>query len=135
MTFDIAIPSAEDAVTITDTHIRAMDSNELLHAKYPDVECWSSLRESILKNTLDHIADNRDKCILVARDPETSQIASFVEWLVQRRGESTGDQDENEGEQWPATCRTHYINTYTATTKEARREVMGNKPYYRKSLT
>jgi hypothetical protein len=135
MTFDIVIPTAQDAVTITDTHIRAMDSNELLRAKYPDVECWSSLRESIRKNTLAHIADGRDKCVLVARDPKTGQIASFVEWIVQRRGELDGARDEAEEEEWPTTCRTQIVNDYTAATLDARREVMGNKSYYRKSLT
>lgn len=133
MAFNIALPCKDDAAGVADTHLRAMESNTLLHAKFPDAECQIFLRESLQNDTLDHIADNRDKCILVARDPETGSIISFVKWLVQRHGVS---QDEHaQDEQLPKTCRSELFYSYLALTKEARQEVLGDKSYYRKSLT
>ena len=134
MAFKIVVPSIDDASIVANTHLRAMDSNELLLAKFPDAECWSFLREWLRKDTIEHITDGKDKCILVARDTKTGQITSFVKWLIQRPKESPDDPDAEE-EQWPATCRTQYLDTYTTLTKEARKELMGDQPYYRESLT
>lgn len=133
MAFNIDVPCKDDAAAVADTHLRAMESNTLLHAKFPDAECQTFLRESLQKDTLDHIADNQKRCILVARDPETGSIISFVKWLVQRQGVSQDDHAEEE--QLPETCRSELFYSYLALTKDAREEVLGDKSYYRKSLT
>ncbi|CAM1506433.1 Fc.00g060740.m01.CDS01 [Cosmosporella sp. VM-42] len=129
MAFDIGVPLEKDAASIATTHLRAMGDNELLRAKFPDVECLKFLSESLVKDTLEHIADNEAKCILVARDRETGKIASFIKWLVQKQKTSEADQAQEE-EQWPSSSRKVYANSYATLTTEGRRQVMGDKPHY-----
>ncbi|KAK7421513.1 hypothetical protein QQZ08_009928 [Neonectria magnoliae] len=134
MAFDIVVPSENDTEDVASTHLAAMDSNLLMHAQFPNTESLDFLRGWLRKDTLDHIAAD-NKGVLIARDPETGNMAGFVKWNTQRQ-RRPGDKEEEEHEdKFPACCRQEYLDSYAELTKEARRKVLGDRAYYRKSLT
>ncbi|KAH7151841.1 hypothetical protein B0J13DRAFT_250040 [Dactylonectria estremocensis] len=129
MAFDIVVPSGDDALEMASTHLAAMDANLLMHAQFPNAESREFLRDWLRKDTLDHIADN-DKGVLIARNTDTGEIASFVKWNVQRQRRS-GDKDGGEHEEEiPECCRREYLDSYAELTKKARRNVLGDGAHY-----
>ena len=125
MVFTIAIPSEQDVPTVSDIHLRPMDSNALLHAQFPDQSSLAYLRGWLGRNTGQHIREE-DKGVFVAKCAASGETAGFVKWLVHRR-----DAEEEE-DKWPETCRKEYLDSYAELTEGVRRHVMGTRPYYRK---
>lgn len=127
-------PAAErDAADIADIHLEAMQDNLLLHAQFPNPESLGFLRKWLAKDTIEHTQDIT-KGVLVARDEESGEIASFVKWLVHRPATKAEDPAKPaEEEHWPESCRVEYLESYGALTARVRDSVMGDKPYARKT--
>lgn len=125
------VPASEgDEHEVARVHLKAMDKNELLHAQFPNREALDFLQQWLEKDTLEHISSS-DKGVLVARDNETGEIASFVKWIVHR----VVDEQTTDDEVWPSFCRSEYLDSYADLTAGVRKMVMGNdEPYYRESL-
>ncbi|GAO16304.1 hypothetical protein UVI_02016910 [Ustilaginoidea virens] len=127
--FNIVIPLEDDAPIISDIHLRAMNDNLLTHAQFPTPQALEYFRSWITKNTAEHIAD-ADKGVLVATDPTTGEIASFIKWLEYGAdGESASAEDE-----WPEFCGRQIIQEYTAIAADARKKTLGGSGYCRKFL-
>ena len=131
MPFDIIVPSRGDAAGLASLHIAAMDANLLMHAQFPNDEARQFLHSWLCEDTQHHIA-NDNTGVLIARDADTGRIASFVKWNVQRPNEK---EEQEPDENIPECCRREYLDSYAELTKKARREVLGDQPHYRKSLT
>lgn len=125
-----AMPAREgDEHMVAQVHLQAMENNELLHAQFPCKEALDFLRQWLEKDTLEHI-HSKEKGVLVTKDTETSEIASFVKWVVHR---NVSDEQPDEDEEWPSFCRSQYLDSYADITANVRKLVMGTEPYYRES--
>jgi hypothetical protein len=131
MPFDIIVPSKGDAEELASLHITAMDANLLMHAQFPNDAARQFFHSWLCKDTQDHIA-NDNMGVLIAQDSDTGKIASFVKWNAQRPNEN---EEHEPDENIPECCRREYLDTYAELTKKARRQVLGDQPHYRKSLT
>lgn len=129
MTSFIETPAAEsDASGLAQVHLEAMDNNELLHAQFPSKEGLHFLRGYLEKETVEFLQSS-DKGVLVAKDSQNGEIASFVKWIVYREG---GNEDSAADDTLPSCCRAEYVKPYADLTASVRKSVMGNDPYYRK---
>jgi hypothetical protein len=129
MTLHVAAAAERDASGIADVHLAAMEDNLLLHAQFPSPDSLVWLREFLAKETVEHTQD-ASKGVLVARDDESGEIASFVKWLVHRpSGDGKAKPDEEVA--WPEGCRVEYLDSYGKMTAEVRERVMVGQPYYR----
>lgn len=132
MTLEILVPRKEDALVIANLHLRAMDSNALLHAQFPNPSSVEYLRGWLERDTIQHICDD-DKGILVTRDKQTKDTVSFIKWLV-HKGDEDGAEPIADDEPWPETCQRKYLDSYGEITQAVRNKVIGGSSYYRKSL-
>ena len=135
MAFGIDIPTVDDAPLLADLHLRAMDSNALTRAQFPNTEAMDFFRAWLTENTKEHIMKPK-KGILVARDEETGQIASFVKWLDNPTGEQTNITVEGSliERGFPPFCGRDILEEYANITAAARRNIMGPRPCYRKCV-
>ncbi|KAH7013452.1 hypothetical protein EDB80DRAFT_372576 [Ilyonectria destructans] len=129
MTFEILVPSENDASEVASTHLAAMDANLLMHAQFPNAKSREFLGEYLLKDTLAHIADD-DKGVLISRSTDTGKIASFIKWNVQRQRRPDDKDEEEHDEEIPECCRREYLDSYAELTKKARRNVLGDRAHY-----
>lgn len=135
-TFDVVIPLADDASITSDIHLRAMQDNLLTHAQFPNPQAWEYFREWLTKNTMEHI-QQANKGVLIARDPATGDVASFVKWLEYGPGgevslltpTATTTEDE-----WPEFCGRGILDEYTVIAAEARKRILKERGYFRKFL-
>lgn len=134
MPFNIAIPSNNDAVELANLHLAAMDANLLMDAQFPNDDARRFLHAWLCNDTKHHIA-NDSMGVFVARDVDTGKIASFVKWNVQRPNGADHGQQPDEDDHVPECCRREYLDSYAELTKKARRQLLGDRPHYRKSLT
>lgn len=130
MTFAVAVPSADEAAAASDIHLRAMDANRLTHAQFPGPAAWEFFRGWLTRNTVQHV-DDADKGALVARDPASGCVASFVKWLV--HGAGGGEVAARDIEGWSDVCDTAVRQSYGELTEAARKQALGTSPYYRES--
>ncbi|KAG6034580.1 hypothetical protein E4U41_006486 [Claviceps citrina] len=75
--FHIDVPLADDAPIISDIHLRAMDSDLLTHAQFPNTQALDFFRDWITSNTVEH-SHEAGKGVLVARDAATGEIANVT---------------------------------------------------------
>ncbi|KEY69160.1 hypothetical protein S7711_04942 [Stachybotrys chartarum IBT 7711] len=128
MAFEIAEPAAATVDEISDVHLRAMESNELLHAQFPNPSSIEYLHGWLGRNTTEHVRDD-DKGVLVALDAEHHATASFIKWLV-HQGKNEDAEDVVDNEEWPESCRREYLDSYGQLTESVRKDVMRNESYY-----
>lgn len=128
MSFEISVPSADEASAVADVHLLAMKNDVLTKVQFPTPEAWEFFRGWLGRNTMQHTRD-ADKGVLVARDRETGEVASFIKWLVHPSGGDEAVAENVEG--WSDVCEVKYLTSYGALTKETRKRVMGKQPYYR----
>ncbi|KAF4972428.1 hypothetical protein FSARC_995 [Fusarium sarcochroum] len=76
---------------------------------------------------MDHV-QSVDKGVLVAREPETGKIASFVKWNIQRQTRQEENEDHH-NEEFPEYCDSEYLGPYTALTKRKRDKVLDDNTY------
>lgn len=126
MSFEIVVPSENDAPSMASVHLDAMDPNLLMHAQFPNTESLEFLRGWLCRETLDHVRSD-DKGVLIARDTDTGKILSFVKWAIHGLRQTRSELED----EFPACCRREYLDSYAALTKEARVKVLGDKPHYR----
>ena len=129
MGFDMVIPSADEALAVSDVHLRAMDANQLTHAQYPSPAALAFFHGWLARNTLQQARD-ADKGVLIARDTESGAVASFVKWLVHPEG--GGEKAARDLEGWTDVCERSVLDSYGQLTEGVRKGVMGGKAYYRK---
>ncbi|KAM4063064.1 acetyltransferase (GNAT) domain-containing protein [Hirsutella rhossiliensis] len=127
MGFDIAVPSADEAAAASDIHLRAMDANLLTQAQFPGPAAREFFRGWLTRNTFQHARD-ADKGVLVARDPASGRVASFVKWLVHGPGGAEVAARDLEG--WSDICGTAVLRSYGELAEAARRQALGTSPYY-----
>jgi hypothetical protein len=127
MGFNIDVPPESRKDDISDVHLRAMRSNELLHAQFPNPEAIAYLHGWLGRNTVQHIHDD-DKGTMVALDVKGGKMASFIKWLLHRKTEQEAPDGD---EEWPDCCRREYLDSYGALTESVRDDVMGKEAYYR----
>lgn len=124
-------PAVEgDASEVAEVHLKAMDSNELIHAQFPSPDALDFLRSYLEKETVEFLQSS-DKGVLVAKDSQSGEIASFIKWVVHH-----GDAEELSpaDDIWPSFCRTEYLNPYANLTASIRKSVIGSDSYYREFL-
>lgn len=132
MAFDI-VPAIEgDAAEVADVHLRAMEDNALLHAQFPNTESWTFLREWLQNDTVQHV-NSGSKGVVIAKNGDSKDIASFVKWEVHGGQRVCADQQPAQTENWPDCCRTEYLEPYGELTARKRKQFMGDAPYYRMS--
>lgn len=136
MAFDIVIPSEQDAPIISDLHIRAMDANLLTHAQFPNQQAMGFFRTWLTENTIQCIKETgKEKGVLIARDQETGQVASFVKWFdYGEGGELSMPPGLSIEEEFPDFCGRAVLDEYAQLTAGTRKQLMGKKPYYRTLL-
>ncbi|KAH7312342.1 hypothetical protein B0I35DRAFT_53364 [Stachybotrys elegans] len=126
MGFRITIPQGERKDELSNIHLRAMESNELLHAQFPKAQSIEFLHGWLGRNTLEHMQD-ADKGVLVAlAEDDEETMVSFIKWLVHPKAT-----EEETHEEWPECCRQEYLDSYGDLTQRVRDEVMGAESYYR----
>ncbi|KAK5987830.1 hypothetical protein PT974_11964 [Cladobotryum mycophilum] len=125
MTFEIITPSEGDAPTIAAIHIRAMESNLLLHAQFPTQEGLDFLHRWLVQETVEHIKD-KNKGVLIARDAGSGEVAGFVRWFVQR----PGVENDELPDELPEFIRPQYLIPYVELTEKTRTGVIGDASYY-----
>jgi hypothetical protein len=133
MAFDIGALSPHEAADISDIHLKAMNSNPLLHVQFPTKNALEDLRVWLTGDTMKHL-EHADKTMLVARDRASGRVVSFIKWQVYARRDF-GAPEIDVGEEWPESCRREYLNRYEAAVQEVLQRVMGHDPYYRESLS
>jgi len=105
-----------------------MDSNLLLHAQFPTSESLWALQDFLAVWTHSQLRDPRSQ-VLVARDPSSGEIVSFVKWDLPVLPEAPSV--ESEEINWPTgSCRV-YLDAYTHLAEEAKKKVTRDKPCYR----
>ncbi|KAM0250359.1 hypothetical protein ACHAQJ_008667 [Trichoderma viride] len=127
MALVICTPSEADAAAVSTVHLRAMDENLLTHAQFPSPEGLQFFHAWLERDTLEHLRDG-DKGVLIAKDEETGNVASFVKWLVHRPGEEAVVPQVEE--EWPEVARKEYLDPYAALTERVRVKVVGEKTAY-----
>lgn len=128
MSFQIHSASETDAPEVADVHLESMQDNALMHAQFPNDESLCYLRHWLTRDTEEHIAVD-SKGVLVARTPDGANVTSFVKWHVFHPHSASEDAS---AEEWPDSCRAVYLDSYADLTAKTRREVLGDRPYYRK---
>jgi hypothetical protein len=129
--FDIEIPTADNAIRIAQIHVQAMDSNPLLHVQFPTPESLTDLLEFLRVDTILHL-DDHTKGVLVARDPVSREIVSFIKWEISRPDDKTAQ--PNCEQPWPESCVLEYLDKYTELAEAAKGKIMGQKPCYREPI-
>ncbi|KAJ6437792.1 dihydroxy-acid dehydratase [Purpureocillium lavendulum] len=132
MGFDIVVPTAEEASAISDIHLRAMDNNALTHAQFPGAAAMDFFRGWLDRNTLQQARDAH-KGVLVARDADTGEVASFIKWLVHESG--TDESAAKDLEPFSEPCNVQLLNSYGELTERMRKQAMGTKPYCRELIS
>lgn len=116
-----------------------MQDNLLTHAQFPNPQAWEYFREWLTNNTMEHI-QHANKGVLIARDPATGDVASFVKWLEYGPGGEvslfppTANATTTEDE-WPEFCGRDILDEYTVIAAEARKRILKEKGYFRKFLS
>ncbi|TWU73038.1 hypothetical protein ED733_001948 [Metarhizium rileyi] len=129
--FEILIPLADDAAFTADVHLRAMADDTLTRAQFPSPEALDFFRQWLTKNTLEHIWHS-DKGVLIARNPATGELASFIKWLeygpggeVDLASAATTLEDE-----WPESCGRSILDEYRSIAAGIRRRILGRQGYF-----
>ncbi|GAB0133856.1 hypothetical protein EsDP_00002250 [Epichloe bromicola] len=115
--FDIVHPLVDDAHVISDIHLATMKSNLLTHAQFPSLQALEFFHGWITKNTIEHL-HGTGKGVLIARDPATGAVASFIKWL------------ETVEDEWPEFCGRDVLDEYTNIAADARKRILGGRGYF-----
>lgn len=131
--FDIVIPLEDDAALTADIHLRAMAEDVLTNAQFPNSQAWEYFREWLARNTREHIRHS-GKGVLIARDPATGDIASFIKWLEYGPGgeDTLAPRTAVVKDEWPEFCGRSILDEYANIAGDIRRRVLGQKGYFRK---
>lgn len=131
--FDIVTPLVDDAHVISDIHLGAMKSNLLTHAQFPSPQALDFFHGWITKNTIEHLHDT-DKGVLIARDPATGAVASFIKWLEYGTGGEVSPPPSTRTveDEWPEFCGRDVLDDYTNIAADARKRILGERAYFRK---
>ncbi|KFG85017.1 uncharacterized protein G6M90_00g037340 [Metarhizium brunneum] len=129
--FDIVIPLEDDAALTADIHLRAMAEDVLTNAQFPNSQAWEYFREWLARNTREHIRHS-GKGVLIARDPATGDIASFIKWLEYGPGgeDTLAPRTAAVEDEWPEFCGRSILDEYANIAGDIRRRVLGQKGYF-----
>ncbi|KAK2603518.1 hypothetical protein QQS21_004287 [Conoideocrella luteorostrata] len=135
-TFSIVIPLADDAPVISGIHLRAMQDNLLTHAQFPNPRAVEYFRGWITQNTIQHVHDG-GKGVLIARDPASGQVASFIKWLEYGTGGEVSPPPPDStntsavgGDVWPEFCGRDILDEYANVAAGARKKLLGEREYF-----
>jgi len=130
--FQICAPSENDAGRIASIHLRAMDSNPLLHVQFPGKASLERLEAFLEAHTVQELRDPKVG-VLVVRDTSSNDIVGFTKWDYPSFGESedvpkleTGDLKNLQG------CRRDFLERYAESAERAKKRSFGDQPCYRK---
>ncbi len=129
--FRIAAATEDDAARIAAIHVAAMDANPLLHAQFPTPESLAALREFLRTYTIEQLPDHRSG-VLVARDPDSAEIAAFARWDYPLSSENAPAKVETTDIQRIEGCRLEYLESYAAAATEAKKRCFGERLCYSK---
>lgn len=131
---ELSTPTANDCGRMAEIHVRAMETNPLLHAQFPTSESIRRL-EVFLAEHYASIITPRSPArsrVLVARHLPSRQVAGFAAWdvpaeeMAEEEKLESGDIASLEG------CQKQYLEDYAALSAGAAVELLKGEKCYRK---
>ena len=127
MTLKITVASEEDAARISDIHMAAFGTNEMLLAQVPTEKARQGLRKCIARKAAGDIKDPRIDVLLVRDTKIDNQAIAYAKWS------SPSSTSETETPWiWPDGTRHDILDEWIKILSEADVSIMGNEPCYRK---
>ena len=136
----------QDAARISEIHMAAFSSNEMLLAQFPTPDIRAALKNGIEKKALADINDPKTSVLVVRElemmqmevdvdgarnDVETGKIISFAKW-----SHPVLDGEDHSEPQWvwPEGTEREILEKWTKVVDEAQEKVLGREPSYREFL-